>query len=249
MRVLSCSAEGGDVAKLEHKGACDVLRGDCLLHILASVVSESGKSLHWCSSQSDSVLQDRGIDRLVGRTKFAEDADVAILEDEGARVVLRGDCLPTSSLVTGVSVAVRGSAAPGGDHFMVQVSLLQLGVDARCQETSAQADKQPGHGNIGGSAWLRDPHFMVQVSLLQLDLDLRCQRTSAQADQQSGHGRIGGCLWLGCARWIPLQVAGQQSSLAGGSLGTVQEGVRHAAGQGAAIRDTLELTRLAVSFS
>ena len=62
------------------------------------------------------------MDRLIGRTKFAEAEDVAVLEDEGARVVLRGDCLPTDVLVTGVSLAVRGAAAPGGDHFVVQAS-------------------------------------------------------------------------------------------------------------------------------
>lgn len=64
------------------------------------------------------------MDRLIGRTKFAEAEDVAVLEDEGARVVLRGDCLPTDVLVTGVSLAVRGAAAPGGDHFVVQVSSI-----------------------------------------------------------------------------------------------------------------------------
>ena len=79
------------------------------------------------SHQVRCAAQDRGIDRLVGRTKFAEADDVAILEDEGARVVLRGDCLPTERLVTGVSLAVRGSAAPGGDHFQVMVGpALQL---------------------------------------------------------------------------------------------------------------------------
>ena len=61
------------------------------------------------------------MDRLIGRTKFAEADDVVVLEDEGARVVLRGDCLPSGTLVTGVSFAVRGAAAPGGDHFVVQV--------------------------------------------------------------------------------------------------------------------------------
>ena len=61
------------------------------------------------------------MDRLIGCAKFAEAEDVVVLEDEGARVVLRGDCLPTAALVTGVSLAVRGAAAPGGDHFLVQV--------------------------------------------------------------------------------------------------------------------------------
>lgn len=67
--------------------------------------------------------QDRGIDRLIGRTKFAEADDAVVIEDDGARALLRGHSIEhiIGSLVTGVVLAVRGCAAPGGDHFQVSV--------------------------------------------------------------------------------------------------------------------------------
>lgn len=66
-------------------------------------------------------LQDRGASQLVGRTKFVGADDSIILEDESARMKLRGDGLPVGQLVTGVVMAVKGVAAPGGD-FQVNVS-------------------------------------------------------------------------------------------------------------------------------
>lgn len=45
-----------------------------------------------------------------------------MLEDESARVQLRGAALPISDLVTGVVLAVKGTAVAGGD-FWVSVSL------------------------------------------------------------------------------------------------------------------------------
>ena len=72
--------------------------------------------------KSSSVLQDRGASQLVGRTKFVGADDSIILEDESARMKLRGESLPVGQLVTGVVMAVRGVAAPGGD-FQVNVWL------------------------------------------------------------------------------------------------------------------------------
>lgn len=65
-------------------------------------------------------MQDRGASQLVGRTKFVGGDDSIILEDESARMRLRGESLPVGQLVTGVVMAVRGVAAPGGD-FQVNV--------------------------------------------------------------------------------------------------------------------------------
>lgn len=65
-------------------------------------------------------LQDRGASQLVGRTKFVGADDSIILEDESARMKLRGEGLPVGQLVTGVVMAVKGVAAPGGD-FQVNV--------------------------------------------------------------------------------------------------------------------------------
>lgn len=66
------------------------------------------------------ALQDRGAAQLVGRAKFVGADDALILEDESARMSLRGDKLPVGDLVTGVVMAVRGAAVPGGD-FIVRV--------------------------------------------------------------------------------------------------------------------------------
>lgn len=66
------------------------------------------------------LFQDRGASQLVGRTKFVGADDSIILEDESARMKLRGDSLPVGQLVTGVVMAVKGVAAPGGD-FQVNV--------------------------------------------------------------------------------------------------------------------------------
>ena len=65
-------------------------------------------------------MQDRGASQLVGRTKFVGADDSIILEDESARMKLRGESLPVEQLVTGVVMAVRGVAVPGGD-FQVNV--------------------------------------------------------------------------------------------------------------------------------
>ena len=56
----------------------------------------------------------------MGRAKFVGADDALILEDESARMSLRGDKLPVGDLVTGVVMAVRGAAVPGGD-FIVRV--------------------------------------------------------------------------------------------------------------------------------
>lgn len=66
-------------------------------------------------------MQDRGASQLVGRTKFVGADDCIILEDESARMKLRGEGLPVGQLVTGVVMVVKGFAAPGGD-FHVNVS-------------------------------------------------------------------------------------------------------------------------------
>ena len=71
-------------------------------------------------AKASGVLQDRGASQLVGRTKFVGADDSIILEDESARMKLRGERLPVGQLVTGVVMAVRGVAAPGGD-FQVNV--------------------------------------------------------------------------------------------------------------------------------
>ena len=61
----------------------------------------------------------------MGRAKFVGADDALILEDESARMSLRGDKLPVGDLVTGVVMAVRGAAVPGGD-FIVRVRVCTV---------------------------------------------------------------------------------------------------------------------------
>lgn len=75
--------------------------------------------------------QDRGASQLVGRTKFVGADDSIILEDESARMKLQGESLPVGQLVTGVVMAVKGVAAPGGD-FQVNVSSASVACTRAC---------------------------------------------------------------------------------------------------------------------
>ncbi len=65
-------------------------------------------------------LQDRGVETLTGHTSFVSDDDSLVLEDESARMALKGNAMPPGPLVTGVVAAVRGVSAANGD-FQVKV--------------------------------------------------------------------------------------------------------------------------------
>lgn len=64
------------------------------------------------------ILKDKGLEQLIGKAKFTDASDSAVLEDESARVQLRGSALPTGDLVTGIVVAVKGTAVAGGDFWV-----------------------------------------------------------------------------------------------------------------------------------
>lgn len=64
------------------------------------------------------MLQERGIETLTGHTGFVSDDDSLVLEDESARMALRG--IDAGQLVTGVVAAVRGVSAANGE-FHVKV--------------------------------------------------------------------------------------------------------------------------------
>ena len=59
--------------------------------------------------------QDRNVEALVGRTKYADGDDGLVLEDESARVALLGPAIAPGPLVTGVTAVVRGVAAANGE--------------------------------------------------------------------------------------------------------------------------------------
>lgn len=71
------------------------------------------------------TLQDRGIETLTGHTNFVSDDDSLVLEDESARMALKGNAIPAGPLVTGVVAAVRGVSSANGD-FQVKVCLPHL---------------------------------------------------------------------------------------------------------------------------
>lgn len=69
----------------------------------------------------DEYSKDRGLKQALGGTNFTADTDSLILEDEGARMVLRGDngsSFPVDQLVTGqhwhVGLRARGGRGGGG---------------------------------------------------------------------------------------------------------------------------------------
>ena len=68
----------------------------------------------------DSCKQDRGVETLTGRTCFVSEDDSLVLEDESARMALRGQGIDVGRLVTGVVAAVRGVSAANGE-FHVKV--------------------------------------------------------------------------------------------------------------------------------
>ena len=73
------------------------------------------------STDAHQCLQDRAVGQLLGHTRFTSPEDTLILEDESARMPLTGDALSPGSFVTGVVMAVRGTAVPGAEGFHVQV--------------------------------------------------------------------------------------------------------------------------------
>eukprot|EP00201_Polytomella_parva_P009775 CAMPEP_0175061616 /NCGR_PEP_ID=MMETSP0052_2-20121109/13680_1 /TAXON_ID=51329 ORGANISM="Polytomella parva, Strain SAG 63-3" /NCGR_SAMPLE_ID=MMETSP0052_2 /ASSEMBLY_ACC=CAM_ASM_000194 /LENGTH=264 /DNA_ID=CAMNT_0016327483 /DNA_START=1 /DNA_END=791 /DNA_ORIENTATION=+ len=52
------------------------------------------------------------------KLSYWADDDSVVLEDEGARMILRGNVIPVHLLVTGVVVAVKGRHEPGGDFLV-----------------------------------------------------------------------------------------------------------------------------------
>ena len=76
---------------------------------------------HGASCCAAIILQDRGIETLTGHTSFVSDDDSLVLEDESARMALRGPGIAAGPLVTGVVAAVRGVSSANGD-FQVKVS-------------------------------------------------------------------------------------------------------------------------------
>jgi DNA polymerase delta subunit 2 len=69
--------------------------------------------------------QERGVETLTGRTSFVSDDDSLVLEDESARMALRGQGINAGELVTGIVAAVRGVSAANGE-FMVKVCRIVI---------------------------------------------------------------------------------------------------------------------------
>eukprot|EP00899_Mesostigma_viride_P002336 jgi/Mesvir1/12102/Mv00371-RA.1 len=81
----------------------------------------------------DEYLKESGADTALktsGPLKYVQDDDVAILEDESGRVKLVGPNIPTSALVTGPVIAVRGREQADGDLLILEVLLPGLATQA-----------------------------------------------------------------------------------------------------------------------
>ncbi|KAK9865862.1 hypothetical protein WJX84_002679 [Apatococcus fuscideae] len=68
----------------------------------------------------DEYVKDRAVGQLLGHTRFTSPDDTLILEDESARMPLTGEALQPGTFVTGVVMAVRGTATPETEGFHVQ---------------------------------------------------------------------------------------------------------------------------------
>ena len=116
-------------------------------------------------------MQDRGLEQLIGKTRFTDADDAMVLEDESARVQLRGSSLPAGDLVTGVVVAVRGSAVPGGE-FWVTVGLSFVANSVLGCITT---------GRSGYWVWLIRPQLLQDVLYPGLRLQKPVQSTGGTA--------------------------------------------------------------------
>ncbi|CAK0784791.1 hypothetical protein CVIRNUC_007995 [Coccomyxa viridis] len=98
--------------------------------------------------------KDRGIETLTGHTAFVSDDDSLVLEDESARMALRGPGIAAGPLVTGVVAAVRGVSSANGD-FQVK-DVLYAGLQPQQPLPDAPEDKYValvsglGMGDQGG---------------------------------------------------------------------------------------------------
>ena len=88
---------------------------------LGVILQREAQPTHGAKSCAAPAVQDRGIETLTGHTSFVSDDDSLVLEDESARMALRGPGMPAGPLVTGVVAAVRGVSSANGD-FQVKAS-------------------------------------------------------------------------------------------------------------------------------
>jgi len=80
-----------------------------------AVIGTLYKDMKLKPSVLDEYSQDKTIKAALGASKFIGPDDSLIMEDEGARMKLCGDCLSVDELVSGIVVGVKGVEVPGGD--------------------------------------------------------------------------------------------------------------------------------------
>lgn len=88
-----------------------------------AVIGTLYKDMRLKPSILDEYAKDPGLKAALGGTCFCSGDDSLVLEDEGARMSLRSECeaLKPDAVVTGIVVAVRGRAEPGGDFVVSDV--------------------------------------------------------------------------------------------------------------------------------
>lgn len=81
----------------------------------AAAVGTLYKSMQLKPSILDEYVKDRALGPHLAGARFTSTDDYMILEDDGARLTLRGDALKVEKLVTGIVAAVRGRCLPNGE--------------------------------------------------------------------------------------------------------------------------------------
>lgn len=163
-----------------------------------AVIGTLYKDMKLKPSILDEYAKQPGFKQALGGTGFCSDDDSLVLEDEGARMSMRSECaeLQPDSVVTGVVLAVRGRAEPGGD-FVVS-GVLWAGLPEQPQRPLPQEDAYVAL--VSGLQLANSKADMMQVQLL--------------VDFLTGN--------LGAAPQQQLAAKVVQLVIAGGSLGQLE---------------------------
>uniref|UniRef100_A0A7S0RED1 DNA polymerase delta small subunit n=1 Tax=Pyramimonas obovata TaxID=1411642 RepID=A0A7S0RED1_9CHLO len=103
----------------------------------------------------DEYTKERSVEPLVRASKLTSDSDTLVLEDEGARVRLSGEALDLAKHVTGIVVAVKGTAERDGNFTVSDVLYAPPGPQA-----AVPLPREVGAGTSG--------RYVALVSGLQL---------------------------------------------------------------------------------
>ena len=115
----------------------------------------------------DEYSKDRGLKLNSEAVDFCSDGDYLILEDDGGRMKITGQCLPALELVTGIVLAVRGTAEPGGDFVVTDYCLPGLPPQPSLPDPSpTEADNSPLVMLVSGLGFGKEQADQLPLQLL-----------------------------------------------------------------------------------